>query len=502
MTSPLSLVLVTVDCLRADHVGFGGYPRPTTPFLDSLARESLVFPAAIVAGTPTYYSLPAILASRYPLALGRAVIGLAPGEPTLASVLRAAGYATAAFCAGNPYLSHHFGYDAGFHTFRDFLDSADDLAGEPRTTSPNRLCTRLNRGLTGLCGHLGPVRSLYNELYFQYCQRVASPESSPSKLRRFPSAETIVDHAQDWLAGVTGPFFLWLHLMDPHSPYCPPAQALQAMGHRFDSFQMRYMNSCWNREGLSPQRIQRYRDPIIALYDAGIRWVDTQLARLTEVLRRFGLWDDCAFVVTADHGEQFLDHGGRYHPPRLNEELIRVPLLLRAPGAAHAALPPEPFSLLHLAPTLLDMLGVPIPREFCGRSHWPEVKGGKSWSGQAVIECVAGCTNPFHSQKRLGPRILAIRESRHKLVMDFGARREDLFDLEADAAELHPLPDHAERAIRRRLLERARQHLAEAAATANSPLRLAADLRDLRRDWGPAVSSTVPTKERELRGTA
>ena len=108
MAAQKSIVLVTVDCLRADHVGFMGYPRRTTPFLDSLAEQSLVFPTAIVAGAPTYYSLPAILASRYPLALGRDVLGLAPGEPTIASVLHDAGYATAAFAAGNPYISARF----------------------------------------------------------------------------------------------------------------------------------------------------------------------------------------------------------------------------------------------------------------------------------------------------------------------------------------------------------------------------------------------------------
>src|SRR5713101_3491778 len=99
MGTPKSIVLVTVDCLRADHVGFMGYDRPTTPFLDSLASESFIVPAAIVAGAPTYYSFPAILASRYPLALGRDVVGLAPGESTLASVLRESGYATGAFSA-------------------------------------------------------------------------------------------------------------------------------------------------------------------------------------------------------------------------------------------------------------------------------------------------------------------------------------------------------------------------------------------------------------------
>ena len=123
MKSPRSLLLITVDCFRADHAGFLGYDRPTTPFLDSLAAESLIFSNAIVAGAPTYFSFPAVMASRYPLGLGRDVVGLAPGEPTIASALSETGYATAAFLAGNPYLSPRFGYDAGFSVFKDFLDT-------------------------------------------------------------------------------------------------------------------------------------------------------------------------------------------------------------------------------------------------------------------------------------------------------------------------------------------------------------------------------------------
>src|SRR4029453_5020986 len=115
-----SLILLTVDCLRADHVGFLGYSRPTTPFLDSLAEESFVMPNAIVGGVPTYYSLPSILASRHPLALGRDVVGLAPGEMSLPEALKKAGYDTAAFVAANPYISPFFGYDQAFDTSYDF----------------------------------------------------------------------------------------------------------------------------------------------------------------------------------------------------------------------------------------------------------------------------------------------------------------------------------------------------------------------------------------------
>ena len=129
-------MLVTVDCLRADHCGLYGYSRPTTPFLDALASESFVVPAAIVAGAPTYYSFPAILASRMPLALGRDVIGLAPGESTLATVLRESGYATGAFSAGNPYISPRFGYDQDSRFSAIFLTSRRTQPETPSVQKP------------------------------------------------------------------------------------------------------------------------------------------------------------------------------------------------------------------------------------------------------------------------------------------------------------------------------------------------------------------------------
>src|SRR5579864_7467842 len=147
MADQKSIVLVTVDCQRADHVGFMGYERPTTPFLDTLAAESFVFPAAVVAGAPTYYSLPAIIASRYSLALGRDLVGLAPGEPTLASAFKQAEYATAGLAAANPYISSRFGYEQGFDTFRDFLDAgpAPSSEAKPRAAAGNGWASTLNR---------------------------------------------------------------------------------------------------------------------------------------------------------------------------------------------------------------------------------------------------------------------------------------------------------------------------------------------------------------------
>jgi arylsulfatase A-like enzyme len=487
MQSPRSLLLITVDCFRADHAGFLGYQHPTTPFLDSLACECVLFSNAIVAGAPTYFSFPAVMASRHPLGLGRDVIGLAPGEPTIASALSEVGYRTAAFLAGNPYLSPRFGYDNGFQLFKDFLDAeTDPISGEPGDDRNSRPPNRWNQRLASASRALG-VGSLYDELYFQYCQRFgSSPALSLDQLRRFPAADVIVDHAVDWLAGTAGkPFFLWLHLMDPHAPYYPKQEALRLMGQdSVDPSRARYLNSYWNRGDLGIARLKRRREDIVALYDAGIRWVDTQVGRLVGALRGQGLWENCIMALTADHGEEFLDHDGRYHPPsKVAEELIRVPLLLRAPGLTQPGTVALPFSLLHLAPTLLDLADVAIPERFRGRSHAEPLRKGEFRESAAIVECVANCNNPFVKENRLQSRVLAIREARYKMVFDFNAAIEQLYDLDADPGELHPLPPDAEKAVRRRLLDRAHKHLSDSVRSRDSDHRLAARVRDLRLEW-------------------
>jgi arylsulfatase A-like enzyme len=490
MAAQRSLVLITVDCFRADHAGFLGYDRPTTPFLDSLAGNSLVFFNAIVAGAPTYFSFPAIMSSRYPLSLGRDVVGLAADEPTIASLLNAAGYATGAFLAANPYLSARFGYDKGFQIFRDFLESgaAPDVGDSDRDKSLG-MRTRGNLHLAKVAHKIGALGRLYDDLYFQYCQRVAGPPApSFDQLRRFPAADVIVDHARDWLRGVRDrPFFLWLHLMDPHSPYYPRQEALNLMANSLDASRARYLNSYWNRSDLNhgdrgKRRLERHLKEVVALYDAGIRWVDAQVARLSDTLKALGLWQNCVFALTADHGEEFLDHGGRYHSPtKVPEELVRVPLLLHGIEQQKPVVVDEPFSLLNLAPTLLDALEVATPHSFRGRSY--SSNDGKISDADAIIECVSGCNNPFVMENRLQPRLLAVREARFKMVLNFNSSVEELYDLDADPRELHPLPMEAEKVARRRLLERARLHLADTLCSRNTEKRLYARLRGLRLEW-------------------
>lgn len=490
-----SIVLVTVDCLRADHVGFMGYARQTTPFLDSLACESVVVPNAIVAGAPTYYSLPAILASRYPLALGRDVLGIGPHEPTLASVLSESGYATAAFSAANPYISSRFGYQRGFDVFRDYLND-ESTGASPQPNPPSAgWFSLINRRIQRMRPALGPLGKAYDELYFHYCQRVTPVPDSIDKLRRFPAADVIVHEACNWLNTIgERPFFLWLHLMDPHSPYYPKRAAFQLMNSpNVDPRRARYLNSFWNRGDVGASELKAVREDVIGLYDAGIRWVDEQTARLQKYLKSIDRWENSIFAVTADHGEEFLDHGGRYHPPvGLKKELIHVPLLIRIPDAANQRTADEPFSLIHLAPTLLDSAQVPIPESFNGKSLWSRDEPGREKELRVSIsECVVGCTNPFLARDRMGSRLLAISDSRFKLVIDFKQSLVQLFDLKKDLGEMAPLGEDVQTSVRRRLLSIARDHLAKSAQRDPKP-RLQARLRELLLEWEHPAQASLP----------
>ena len=479
MSGVKSVILITVDCLRADHTGFMGYARPTTPFLDELASESIVVPKAIVTGAPTYYSFPGIMASRFPLALGRDVVGVAPGEPTLATVLQQAGYRTAAFVAGNPYLSMRFGYGQGFEIFQDFLSTELPGSGEmPGGDSKARFLTRFNRKLAEAAHRAGSLGGLYDELYFQYRQRIAAPKTSWDRLRRFPAADVLVDQACDWLKTVgQQPFFLWLHFMDPHAPYYPRAEALAAMGVANDADRGRYLNAAWLE--LSEKRVRKYREEVVDLYDAGICWIDRQISRMVEMLRTLSQWDSSVFALTADHGEELLDHGGRFHySSRVFQELLHVPLLLRVPGMNTKALSDAPFSHLHLAPTLLDAVGMEAPAEFEGRSAL-----GVEAAQWAISESIGRCTNPMEADKRMFGRVLAVQDRRYKLVVDFDGKSEQLFDLENDPRELRPLAANTGKASRAGLLRLAAQHLARSAKGANRERALRARVREVGLEW-------------------
>ncbi len=448
-----------------------------TPTLDALAQESAVFSDAIVTGAPTYFSFPGIFASRHALTLGRDLLGIAPGEVTLPVVMRDAGYRTAGFTAGNPYLTDRYGYDQGFGEFHDFMDAPAQIAAtaadEPGSQF-NRLLAKMSRATT-------VTAAAYDELYFWYCQWRSANDKSLDELRRYPAADVIVRKASTWLNEVKSDrFFLWIHLMDPHHPYYPPQEALRSVGaSEIDGRRARFLNSFWNRGDIGARRLQSFREEIISLYDAGVYWADRQIGSLVSTLKKLGLWDETILVATADHGEEFLEHGARYHSPEnLPEQLLRVPLLIRAPGQMPQRIA-ETFSLLHLAPTLLQGLGLKSPSNFQGHACWQAVRDGTYVAETAISECLDSCNNPLHIEDRMLPRLLAVRDGKLKLVIRFANKTEQLYDLSTDPNERMPLPADAMPEQRRRLWKTAAAHLTKAEQSRNLEFSVRARVREL-----------------------
>jgi arylsulfatase A-like enzyme len=469
-----------------------------TPFLDSLAKEkeSVIFSNAIVAGVPTYFSFPAIMASRHPFGLGRDVLGIAPNEPTLATALRDSGYRTAAFLAGNPYLSPRFGYHQGFEEFHDFLDAPASGQPTPPGTSVKGESVKQeslkqrsvwNHRIETLSRHTRLTSSAYDELYFWYGQwRSAGENLSADQLRAYPAADVIVDRALAWLSGLGDKnFFLWVHLMDPHHPYYPPDAAQSSLGiSPITARRARFLNSIWNRGDIGPERLQRYRPDVLALYSAGVHWVDKQVARLVSALHQSQRWDETEFVLTADHGEEFIEHGDRYHSPAsLSEQLIHVPLLIHAPGLPATSIS-TPFSLIHLAPTLLEGVEAQIPESFRGRSCWRQISLGNLPDEPAIAESIE-CTNPLQIDDRRRPRLMTVRNGEYKLVIRFSREEELLYDLKKDPGEDSPLPSGALVRERAQLLQAARIHLRQSREKYDTGLALSARFRELRQSVRP-----------------
>jgi len=405
------IVLVTVDSLRADHVGWHGYGRETTPALDGIAADATTFSAAFAHACSTRPSFPAILTSSYPLMYDG--YGTVSGERTpVAEVLEEAGYATAGFHS-NLYLSADFGYDRGFDTFYDSKDA-------PSVTA------RLRQAIKTRLDGDGAVYSLLQTAFNATEKRTGIEVGSA-----YVGAEAITDMAIEWATGAPdAPRFLWVHYMDVHHPYVPPAK-----------YQRRFRETPVDDRTAVRLRRKMLESPaavtdgeletLIDLYDAEIAYVDAEVARLLDAIEE--AWgEDPAVVFTADHGEELLDHGGFSHSATFYDEVLHVPLLVDADGTTgdHEEGGTAPnrddlVGLLDVAPTLADLADCDPPETFRGRSLL-----GDGPARDSVIAEWADLDT--------GDRRFAIRTTDWKYVRD-EHDEERLFDLAADPGETENL---------------------------------------------------------------
>lgn len=365
------IVLITVDSLRADSVGFLDDDAPSTPTIDSLARESSLATAATAPSSHTRASVPAILSSQYAHRFFTEFLEDTDIQ-TLAQHLSSADYETAAFHS-NPLLSRHFGYDRGFDAFYDGL----------RFVEGTRLPEKVTR--------------LYSK--------------AVRLLRRYPyePAESITNRATDWLEDADSPFFLWVHYMDPHGPY-----ALDRDRGYLDKFRSERL---WHKAVSTPAEVtDTERTALREAYEDEIEYTDSHLAPLLEGVR--AKTEDACIVMTGDHGEEFREHGEFTHMPKLYEEVTRVPFILDLPDGTSLDTP-SPISLLDIVPTLLAQADGVASDEFAG----VDVTDGATDRRHVVTE-----TNPDDGRVTIG-----LRTDRYKYIAHEDDR--ELYDLRQDPEE-------------------------------------------------------------------
>ena len=349
--NPPDVILITIDTLRADHVGCYGNKSAQTPTMDALASEGARFTHAYTTVPITLPAHASLLTGAFPMATGmHDFIGnkLPPSAVTLAEVLRENGYTTGAFVS-SAVLDSRFGLNQGFDTYFDHFD------------------------LSGL-----------REANFDQMER---------------RGDQVVDEALNWLkANPRRPFFLWVHLYDPHFPYTPPEPYAS-----------------------------RFRG---APYDGDIAFADAQVGRLFEHLRERRLYEGALIALASDHGEGLGEHGEKTHGFFIYNSTLHVPLILRIPGAAPRAVNEE-VSLVDVMPTILQALKVSIPGGVQGRSLMSAILGRPAGASSNLYAETFQPLLHFHwSQLR------AVQSRGWKFIE---APKTELYDLRKDPGERNNL---------------------------------------------------------------
>jgi arylsulfatase A-like enzyme len=362
-----------------------------------------------------------------------------PEATTLAEVLKNNGYATAGFCAGNVYISSFHGYQRGFDLFQDFLDLESGAERSREAEGKFVSARRLVRRALEESGRYDPAFVLFSSA-LRGKKNIADMAKS-ERAHPFEGGETVNEHASAWLSRPrNGPFFLWLHYMDVHFPYLP-----RVPRHRLSD----YRRFALSLVCLLFKRYSYPRRVMVDLYDDRIRDVDKIIARLLAWLKDQGLYDDTVIVLTADHGEEFRDHGGWVHAAKLYDELLRVPLIIKGPGMPQGATVTRQIGLIDLAPTILNLLGIEEKVEsFLGTSFLPWLGGDQSKPPNQYVfstEVHVGGQQALlwnHAGKR-GKlyRIRSCRSEEWKYIRDEEGDKQELYHLSLDPKETKNLAD-------------------------------------------------------------
>ncbi|HWP93498.1 MAG TPA: sulfatase-like hydrolase/transferase [Thermodesulfobacteriota bacterium] len=319
-----NIILISIDTLRADHLGSYGYGRDTTPNIDRFAKDAVLFTNTIAQSSWTLPSHMSMLTGLYPSGHGvmRPSSKLSDGHLTIAEILQNAGYETVAFTDG-AYLSHRFGYQ-GFDHFDD-----------------------IGYGI-----------------------------------------EAIYAKAVNWLKkGHSRPFFLFLHTYQVHAPYDPPPAYDIYSDKNYGGIVEVSGNSNDYYKEIKPLMTLEDYHYVIDKYDGEIYYTDYYLGKLFNKLKELNLYDDSIIILTSDHGENFLDHPA-YHidHKELYDEIVKVPLIIKAPMFPTNQIITTQVESIDIMPTVLEKLGISLPNWIDGKSVVELVQKGTYGKTHAFSE--------------------------------------------------------------------------------------------------------------------
>ena len=357
---PPSIILITVDALSALHLPMYGYARPTAPRLAQFAQGATLFLRNYADSNFTTPSVSSLLYGRRPWVHRALQLEATPlrrlAPESLPAVLQAAGYFTASVST-NPWAAPaHLGIADRFAVLAEHRICA---AANPVYLLPADLQIAVGRSLVGgiVAGSVVRLASALDECK----QGHFDPELALSAARRILAT-----------APPGQPVFLWIHLYPPHDPYLAPAPFVGT----FDASAQGRTRSTTNPPYLFEARVRLdFPGVLPARYDEAIRYVDHHIGAFLDELRKTDRYDRSLIVVTADHGESFTHGYGNHDGPMLHEELVRVPLIIKAPGQRQGGKSSELSEQVDLLPTILDLAGIQAPHDGEGVSLVPAMKG-------------------------------------------------------------------------------------------------------------------------------
>ncbi|RLF43350.1 MAG: hypothetical protein DRN18_00300 [Thermoplasmata archaeon] len=328
-----NIFVISIDALRADHVGCLGYNKRITPNIDKLSKEGILFKKAIAPGSYTFLSFPSFMTSLYPseyyICQGRV--------ETIASILKKYGYKTVSFNS-NPYAAGRL--DKGFDYFDDLMEY----------TEFNKPLEKLKRQIVKKLGRQSSLINLSRKIFTMLSAGIARPYAEGEKMNK--AAFEFLEKNEEY------PLFFWIHYMDTHYPFIPSPDFTNFSKREINRYNRIYSMlahpSKKGKKDIAEKEIKR----VIDLYDSQIKYVDTCIGEFLKKLKKLGLYDDSLIILLSDHGELFGEHGEFGHLEyNVYYEQLHVPLILKGLDC-ESRIVNYPVTLKDLPQTILHSLGI------------------------------------------------------------------------------------------------------------------------------------------------